>query len=382
MPDNKVNNSANKIVYANIIYNFGSTLLNEEDLLLIQAPSHGHLGFLSKQLNAHVYRVITDTNSKVIDGVQFHFFKGSTSKLWLALKLHLHLRKLKPNLVMVHGFSNPLQLFCLLLLVRSKFVIHYNGGGVPGGRKGQLQKLVRFFIKNYAFTSKEQTKEFVQKKFIHPKSNIYEIPEGSASLNRLSKQTARQHLNLGLSDTVFLWVGTLTPNKDPITVLNGLAEFLNKNSSYKVLMIYRTAELIKEVKLFIENNPTIKSQIILIGAMPQKELANYYCSADYFVLGSHYEGSGYSLIESMACGCIPIVTNIPSFYKLTNSGNLGVLWQTGNVNSFKEAIQKALNLTLKEESDKVATHFEKELSFKAIAEKQFSMISKVCNSPS
>ncbi len=377
MTETKVNTSTKKIIYANVIYNFGKTLLSEEELLQLQSPSHGHFSYLNETLHLHVYRVTTTTNSKLVNGIQFHFFKGKTSKFWLATKLHLHLRKLKPDVVMVHGFSNPIQLFCLWLLVRSKIIIHYNGGGTPGGLKGQLQKWARFFVKYFVFTSKEQTKDFITKRFIHPQATIYEIPEGSTNKKQFSKQTARQHLNLLPSDIIFLWVGTLDANKDPITVLKGLSEYLSKNKTYKFLMIYRTSALLNEVKQFISSYPNLKSQIVLVGSLPQNELDNYYCSADYFVLGSHYEGSGYSLIESMACGCVPIVTSIPSFYTLTNNGQLGVLWETGNVSSLQEAISKALKLNTSTESEKVVSHFEKELSFKAIAEKQWRMITSV-----
>ncbi len=53
----------------------------------------------------------------------------------------------------------------------------------------------------------------------------------------------------------------------------------------------------------------------------------YYNSADYFVLGSHYEGSGFSLVEAMSCGVIPIVTDIPSFRMMTNNGKIGTLME-------------------------------------------------------
>ena len=49
-------------------------------------------------------------------------------------------------------------------------------------------------------------------------------------------------------------------------------------------------------------------------------------AADLFVLGSHREGSGYSLIEALACGLPPIVTDIPSFRSLTGAGVVGALW--------------------------------------------------------
>ena len=46
-------------------------------------------------------------------------------------------------------------------------------------------------------------------------------------------------------------------------------------------------------------------------------MAAFYSAADLFVVGSHHEGSGYSLMEACACGAMPVVTDIPTFRLLT-----------------------------------------------------------------
>ena len=58
----------------------------------------------------------------------------------------------------------------------------------------------------------------------------------------------------------------------------------------------------------------------------QSELEKIYNQHQFFILGSHYEGSGYALLEAMACGCIPIVTNIPSYKFMTNNGDCALLF--------------------------------------------------------
>ena len=54
-------------------------------------------------------------------------------------------------------------------------------------------------------------------------------------------------------------------------------------------------------------------RVTLVGRVDRDELPNYYGAADVFVSGSHYEGSGYALIEAMSAGVVPVVTDIPSF---------------------------------------------------------------------
>ena len=54
-------------------------------------------------------------------------------------------------------------------------------------------------------------------------------------------------------------------------------------------------------------------RVTLVGRVGHDEMPNYYAAADVFISGSHYEGSGYALIEAMSAGVVPVVTDIPSF---------------------------------------------------------------------
>ena len=105
----------------------------------------------------------------------------------------------------------------------------------------------------------------------------------------------------------------------------------------------------------------------MLGKIPHQEIQNYYDSADYFVLGSHYEGSGYALSEALRCGCVPIVTDIPSFRMMTKNGKLGALWEPGKKLSFIQAANRAMDKPLKEEAAACVDFFKKALSFDAIA---------------
>ena len=59
-------------------------------------------------------------------------------------------------------------------------------------------------------------------------------------------------------------------------------------------------------------------------------------AVDFFLLGSHREGSGYALIEALACGATPIVSDIPSFRAL--AGPAGALVPPGDPAAFADAL--------------------------------------------
>jgi len=44
----------------------------------------------------------------------------------------------------------------------------------------------------------------------------------------------------------------------------------------------------------MEGSAILNNKVHLLGKIAHSEIEQYYNSADYFVLGSHYEGSGYA----------------------------------------------------------------------------------------
>ncbi|MCW3118214.1 MAG: glycosyltransferase family 4 protein [Chitinophagaceae bacterium] len=166
---------------------------------------------------------------------------------------------------------------------------------------------------------------------------------------------------------VFLWVGRLDDNKDPLTVLEGFESIVEKYPHAHLYMIFAEDKLLNEVNTKINFSEILKTRVHLLGKIAHHEIERYYDSADYFVLGSHYEGSGYALSEALRCGCIPVITNIPSFSMMTKGGQLGALWEPGNKYSFVNAITAVLKKPLKNEAAACIDFFNKNLSFDAIA---------------
>jgi glycosyltransferase involved in cell wall biosynthesis len=66
----------------------------------------------------------------------------------------------------------------------------------------------------------------------------------------------------------------------------------------------------------------------MVGAVPHARMADYYSSADVFVSASHDEGSGYALIEALACGVTPVVSDIPPFQAI--AGEVGARFAPGD----------------------------------------------------
>ncbi|MDP9047553.1 MAG: glycosyltransferase, partial [Bacteroidota bacterium] len=83
--------------------------------------------------------------------------------------------------------------------------------------------------------------------------------------------------------------------------------------------------------------------------------------------GSHYEGSGTAVCEAMSCGCIPIVTDIPSFRAITDNGNCGILYEPGNQQELLSALFQTQTINKSAKRTNTLAYFEQKLSFEAIA---------------
>ena len=98
---------------------------------------------------------------------------------------------------------------------------------------------------------------------------------------------------------------------------------------------------------------------------------------DIFISGSHSEGSGYALVEAMHCGCIPVITNIPSFNAITGKGKYGFLYEPGNSKELAFALNNILVNDFKSLSDKIHSYAQNNLSFKNIADQVFELCDKL-----
>jgi glycosyltransferase involved in cell wall biosynthesis len=217
----------------------------------------------------------------------------------------------------------------------------------------------------FIFSSDGIYNEWVKTGAISPNKKFSEILEGSSDFLYTNRNEARQKTGLN-GNPVLLWVGRLNENKDPLTVISGFEKLLNEFPQARLYMIYSDEDLKTKINSIILQNPLLRDKVILLGFINYSEIKSYYNSSDYFVLGSHYEGSGFSLVEAMSCGVIPIVTDIPSFRMMTNNGKIGTLWKCGNADSFYYNAKNILMKPLEIESKKSVSYFSTNLSYSAI----------------
>ena len=309
--------------------------------------------------------------------VHYIFLKIKRPVIHFPWKMHQLIKKEKPDVVFVNGLIFPLQVIQLRLTLGKKVkIVGIHHAEKPAkGIKKYFQLLADKCIDDYMFAALEFGTEWKQKGNIKSSNKINEVMEASSFFYPVDKDAAKQQLSIN-SPVVFVWVGRLDANKDPVTVIKAFLQFQQQHTNTVLYMIYQNEILLDEIRQLLLEATNGKDAVQLVGKVQHDQLQQWYNAADFIISGSHYEGSGIAVCEAMSCGCIPVLTNIISFRAMTDFGKCGFLFEPGNTGSLLEALLQTIAINKTEERKKVLLKFKNDLSFEAIAARINTIISK------
>lgn len=308
------------------------------------------------------------------NGVRYHFLPfgedpGSAGLAPLAERL----RALAPELLHVHGLDFPRHILSLAALVPDMpIILQDHASRLPRiWRRGPLRRGLAAAA-GVAFCAAEQAKPFASAGLLSAQTRVYAIPESTSRFSPGDREAARRETGVR-GDPVVLWVGHLDANKDPLTVLDGVSAATQTLPALRLYCCFGVAPLRRAVEERIAGDPRLRERVELLGRVPHDRVEQLMRAADLFVSGSHREGSGYSLIEALACGLPPVLTDIPSFRALTGGGAVGRLWPCGDGQALCAALLSLAACAGADVRRAVRAHFDRELSFDALGAKLAAM---------
>ncbi len=287
---------------------------------------------------------------------------------WRALR---HLRSAEAELWHVHGTMLHLNLG-LVLAARlgglPPFVLHHHGGEPSRSRPGRRwQRFVFGRASRLLFTFAEQAEPYVRAGVVASGGGqVAQLVETSSALEAGDRAEARRRTGIE-GDPVFLSAGRLHPIKDPLTVLRGFEGILANRPDARLYCCYRTAELLGELEAYLSGRPGLASRVHFLGRLEYAAMEPVFNSADFLLQASRREHSGVAVLDAMACGVIPVVTDIPSFRAMT--GRHGLLFPPGDPEALARAVLAVPRPEIASRSAAVRAYFERHLSFEAMAEK-------------
>ena len=283
-----------------------------------------------------------------------------------------------PFLRMILYYFTGFLLTIYVVIKNRSSVIHVHWA-IPTGLIGILvgsilKKLLIVTIHGSDLRMALEKSGFIRKIFIY-------VCRHASHLNCVSHGQKKEMESLGFNsdnisiipmgvDEVFLEEGKNrenTGNQRPFTILS------NRN----LLPIYNVSLLIRAIPLVLKEEPGTKflfagegsekrnleseverlnvgPSVQFLGRVPHQEMPHLLSQSDIYVSTSFYDGTSVSLLEAMAAGVFPIVTNISSNWEWIVNGENGFLVPKGEETTLAKKIVEAIRnqRLLKEASEK------------------------------
>ncbi len=132
-------------------------------------------------------------------------------------------------------------------------------------------------------------------------------------------QTGPVRKRLGVEDDFLLFVGTLEPRKNLVTLLKAFEQILGHTSLRPQLVIAGGEGWLMDELLAMTKKASISDRLRLTGYLHDEELRALYSSCRAFIYPSVYEGFGLPPLEALACGAPVIAGRIPSLQETLGS---------------------------------------------------------------
>ncbi|KGE52590.1 glycosyltransferase family 4 protein [Xanthomonas axonopodis pv. vasculorum] len=214
-----------------------------------------------------------------------------------------------------------------------------------------------------AFTSLELAQPFVRARLFGRSTQLFAIPESSSRFSPGDRLQARGQTRLH-GDPCVVWIGHFSPAKDPLCVLDAVAMAARLLPGLRLWCVFDQAPLMAQVQQRLRADPQLARCVHLLGKVEHAHVQELLRAADIFVSASHAESCGYAALEAYACGCLPLLTAIPSFRALSDDGAVGELWPVGDASALSELLLRVSRQ--RPSRAQVRAHFDARLSFDAV----------------
>jgi L-malate glycosyltransferase len=163
-------------------------------------------------------------------------------------------------------------------------------------------------------------------------------------LFRRDTDTSALRLRLGLDrGPVILTTRNISPIYNHDVLLSALPSVLKAVPGTTLLFKYSgyDAFCLRELRA-LADRLGLKGEVRFVGEGSHGELPSYYALADVFVSIASSDGAPVSLLEAMACGSAPIVSDLPSLREWIVEGQNGCLVAPRDVQGLADTIVRVL----------------------------------------
>lgn len=350
-----------------------------EQVITKHRPSNLYLSEFAQHAQVTLLKHLDHEGTLQQGELEYSFFKSKNSFFHVPVKTHRFIKQCSPDIVLVQGFIFPWQVMALrrILGKKPKILLQHHGE-VPFRKKRIFQWLMSSKVNGWLFSSRENAKEWIRAGIINERQPCFAIPPASTRFAKKDKVDSRRKLGMD-EEPGFLWVGRLNENKDPFTLLVAFDKFIEMGGQGKLYLIYGEAEMEKAVRQILSSRERLAERVVLVGKVLYEQMETWYNASDYLLSTSRREGGSYAIMEAMACGCVPIVSEIPASMELTGQGKAGLHFPAGDSQKLAEVLKSLSKEKHVGLSQNAMEYFEKEMSPSAISSKMLAICMTLLN---
>ena len=240
---------------------------------------------------------------------------GALRKRWWTIGLPLHV--LENRLPLFHGtnYMIPLWQRCLTIVTIHdlSLLLHSDTHREDLVRRAKKRLPTMTRIASHILTDSEAVKKEICEHLAVNPERITAVPLAARRMFSpvpLDK-TLETRSRLGVEDDFILFVGTVEPRKNLITLVRAFDELIRTTELRPQLVVAgQKGWLSEDLYAYVEQSE-LKNRILFTGYVTDADLASLYSSCKVSVYPSLYEGFGLPPLEAMACGAPVITSRIP-----------------------------------------------------------------------
>jgi glycosyltransferase involved in cell wall biosynthesis len=260
-------------------------------------------------------------NSSILDEIEHHSPTNlgainppmnSMRRHWWAVGLPLHLRR--ASLDLFHGTNYDVPLWnrqrTIVTIHDLSILLHPQNHERHLVRRARRRLPLMARAATMVITPSESMKREICDHLHVNAGKIAVTPEAPRPTFRQLpfEETIEVRKRLGIEEDFILFVGTIEPRKNLLTLMRAFDEIL-RHSSLRPQLVIAGGEgwLVGELFSFVERSG-ISERVRFTGYLSDEALCALYSSCRICVYPSLYEGFGLPPLEAMACGA-PVVTS-------------------------------------------------------------------------
>jgi len=301
----------------------------------------------------------------LLEGYNFEFLKNYSLRpsylKWpvglMNFSIWSTIKKCRPDAVVLMSWMNPTWWLAILACLKFKVPFFYMTDTnvesesmkpklVSWIKKVLLGKVL-FRAESGFLCAGESNKQFYQYYGVPEKKLVpfafswgYKAFLDSAESLKARSKELRAQLGIPVDDQVFLYCGRLSPEKNPMVLLDAYRR-LPRNGT--TLLIVGDGLLRDEAEKFVAKNNL--DSVIFYGFQNRNEIAKFYAVCDALVLPSDREATGGVINEAMCFGLPVVISDQVGFKQdFVMDGYTGFIFPVGNVEELTHQLERVIDL--------------------------------------